>query len=276
MRRFVLVLAALVVAAPVALAADTDRVLLAPRGLHAAITTLPQYTRMGFDGDSGNWRGPNCVPRGRLDLSAPLSLSWGIGVQPATSALDAARQSRTFDWKVIETTTVPLPHVVGGRTVGTIPATLVLTDSGSDTGYHEAGLGFALARGRFVGARAWSGGNAFACIVDGPGTPVAQWHRRVARESLAVIRVEGNLPPARVTVRRSGRRARGSVSDAHGHPLVAAPVTLERRRGARWRVVSRAKTSVTGAYSLRLRAAGLYRVATSSGGATARSRTFRG
>jgi hypothetical protein len=275
MRRFVLVLAALVLAAPVALAADTDRVLLATRGLHAAITTLPQYTRTGFDGDSGNWRGPDCVPRGRLDLAAPLSLSWGLGVQPATSPLDAARQARTFDWKVIETTTVPLPHVVGSRTLGTIPATLVLTDSEGDTGYHEAGLGFALARGRFVGARAWSGGNAFACIVDGPRIPVAQWHRRVARESLAGIRVEGNLPPARVTVRRSGRRARGSVADVNGHPLVAAPVALERRRGARWRVVSRGKTSASGAYSLRLRAAGLHRVAASSGGATARSRTFR-
>lgn len=275
MRWSVLVLAALVLAVPVALAADTDRVLLATRGLHATITTLPQYTRTGFDGDSGSWRGPNCVPRARQDLAGPLSLSWGIGVVPATSPLDAAKQARTFDWKVIETTTVRLPHVVGGRTLGTIPATLVLTDAESVTGYHEAGLGFALARARFVGARAWSGGNAFACIVDGSGSPVAEWHRRVARESLADIRVEGNLPPARVTVRRSGRKALGSVTDVNLHPFVAAPVALERRRGPRWRVVSRGKTSANGAYSLRLRAAGLYRVAASSGGATARSRAFR-
>jgi hypothetical protein len=198
-----------------------------------------------------------------------------MGVYRATSAVDAAAQVRTFEWKVIETSSVPLPHVAGGRSLGTIAATLVLTDSGGDTGYHESGLAFPIARGRFVAARAWSGGNAFACVVDGDG-PVAQWHRRVARESVAGIRVEGNLPPARVSARRSGRFVRGAVSDLYRHPLVGASVVLERRSGQRWRVVSRGKTSRTGAYSLRLRAAGLYRVATSSGGATVRSRTVRG
>jgi hypothetical protein len=273
-RRLVLVLAALSFAVPVALAADTDRVLLAP-GLHGTITTVPQYTRTDFDGDSGSWRGPNCVPRGRFDLAAPLGLTWGMGVYGARSAVDAGEQARTFEWKVVETSSVRVPHVVGGRSLGTIPAALVVTDSEGVTGYHEASLAFHLIGNRFVAASAWSRGNAFACIVEGDG-PVAEWHRRIAREALTGIRIEGNLPPARVTVRRSGRRARGAVSDVNGHPLVAAPVVLERRRGARWRVVSRAKTAANGAYSLRLRAAGLYRVATSSGGATARSRTFRG
>jgi hypothetical protein len=274
MRRFVLVLAALSLAAPVAFAAYTDRVVLAP-GLTATITTLPQYTRTGFDGDSGGWRGPTCVPRGRLDLAGPLSLTWAMGVYRATSAVDAAAQARTFDWSVVETSTVPLLHVAGGRRVGTIRATLVLTDSGGITGYHESGLAFPIARGRFVAARAWSGGNAFACVVDGDGA-VELWHRRTAHDALTGIRVEGNLPPARVTARRIGRRARGSVTDVNGHPLVAARVALERRVGSRWRVVSRGKTSATGAFSLGLRAAGLYRVATRSGGTTARSRAFRG
>jgi hypothetical protein len=274
MRRIVLVLAALSLAAPVAFAADTDRVVLAP-GLSATITTLPQYTRTGFDGDSGGWRGPTCVPRGRLDLAGPLSLTWGMGVYRATSAVDAGARARTFDWKTIEATTVRLPHVVGGRTIGTIPAALVVTDSESPTGYHEATVTFQLVGKRFVAARAWSQGNSLACVVDGDGD-VESWHRRTARAALTGIRVEGNLPPTRVTARRFGRRVRGSVTDVNGHPLVAAPVLLERRVGNRWRVVSRGKTSATGAYSFGLRAAGLYRVATRSGGATARSRAFRG
>jgi hypothetical protein len=274
MRRFVLVLAALSLAVPVALAADTDRVALAP-GFDTTITTIPQYARTGFDGDSGGWRGPNCVPRARPELGAPLSLTWGMGVYRASSAVDAGEQARTFEWKVVQATSVSLPHVVRGRAVGTIPAALVVTDSESPTGYHESSLAFQLVGGRFVAAEAWSRGNAFACLVEGDG-PVAEWHRRVAREALTGIRVEGNFPPARVAARRSGRRVRGSVTDVHGHPLVAAPVALERRRGARWRVVSRGKTSATGAYSLRLRAAGLYRVATSGSGFTARSRAFRG
>lgn len=260
---------------PAAVAADTDRVLLGP-GLHATITTPPFYARTGFDGDSGSWRGPSCIPRGRLDLAAPLSLTWGIGIYRATSAADASKQARTFDWKVISTSTAPLPHVVGGRTVGTIPATVVLTDSESPTGYHEAGLGFAIAPGRFVGAGAWSRGNASGCIVDGAGTPVEQWHRRIARESLAGIQVVGNLPPARVSARRSGRLVRGSALDIHRHPLAAAAVALQRGSGSRWRVVSRARTSATGAYVLRLRGSGTFRVTASAAGATARSASFRG
>lgn len=274
MRRVVLVFAALSLAAPVALAADTDRVALAPR-LASTITTIPQYERAGFDGDSGSWRGPMCVPRARLDLAAPLSLSWGMGVYRAPSAVAAGEQARTFDWKVVEATTIRLPHVVGARSVGTIPAAFVLTEAGGDTGYHEASIVFQLVGTRFAAARAWSRGNSQSCIVEGGG-PVAAWHRRVARESLTTIRVEGNLPPARITARRVRRTARGSVTDVNGHPLVAARVALERRSGSRWRVVSRGATSATGAYSLRLRAAGLYRVAASSGGATVRSRLLRG
>ena len=273
MRRCVL-LAALALATPVALAADTDRVVLAP-GLSATITTLSQYTREGFDGDSGSWRGPTCVPRGRLDLAGPLSLTWGIGVYTATSAVQAGEQARTFDWKAIESTSVRLPHVVGGRTVGTIPATLVVTDSAGPTGYHESSVAFRLVGNRWVAGEAWSRGNTFSCVVDGDGA-VDEWHRRVAREALSGIRAEGNFPPSRVTARRSGRRVGGSVRDVNGHPLVAAPVTLERRRGTGWRAVSRTRTNAAGAYVLRLRAGGPHRVAASSGGVTARSPIVRG
>jgi hypothetical protein len=272
--RIALALAALSLAAPAALAADTDPVTLAP-GLTTTITTLPQYVRTSFDGDSGSWRGPSCVPRGRLDLAGPLSLTWGIGVYRATSAVDAGEQARTFDWKVVETTTVRLPHVVGGRTIGTIPAALVLTDSEGTTGYHESSVVFRLAGGRFVAAEAWSRGNSLTCVVEGDGD-VESWHRRVARDALAGLRVQGNLPPARVSARRSGRKLRGTVTDVNGHPLVTAPVALERRRGTRWRVVSRTRTTAAGAYVVRLRAGGLYRVASSSAGATARSRAVRG
>jgi Carboxypeptidase regulatory-like domain len=273
MRRLVLLLAALSLAVPVALGADTDRVVLAP-GLQAAITTPPSYTRTAFDGDSGSWRGPTCVPRGRLDLAGPLSLTWGIGVYRAASAVEAGQQARTFDWRVVEAGTVRLPHVVGARTVGTIPAALVLTSSGAPPGYHEASVAFHLIGVRFFAARAWSRGNDQPCVVDGDGA-AEEWHRRVARQALEGIRVEGNLPPARVTARRSGRTVRGSVTDVNGHPLVAAAVVLERKTGSRWRVASRGKTSPRGAFALRLRAPGLQRVRASAAGTTARSRTLR-
>jgi hypothetical protein len=273
MLRTAIVVAALSLAVPAALAADTDRAVLTP-GLAATITTVPQYTRTAFDGDSGSWQGPNCVPRGRLDLARPLSLTWAVGVYRAGSAVAAGELARTFDWKVVQATTVRLPHVVGGRTIGTIPAVLVVTGSPSGTGYHEASVAFRLVGVRFAAAKTWSHGNAHPCLVDGGG-PVDEWHRRVARQALEGIHIEGNLPPVRVTARRSGRIVRGAVTDVNGHPLVGVTVALERRTSTRWKTVRRAKTSASGAYAVRVSAAGLHRVATSSGGTTARSRTLR-
>jgi hypothetical protein len=273
-RRFLPLVAALSFAVPGALAADTDRAVLVP-GLSAAVTTIPQYTRTRFDRDSGSWRGPNCAPRGRLDLAAPLVLSWSVGVYRAASAEEAGVEARAFEWKVVAAASLRLPHVIRGRTVGTIPAALVVTDSASTPGYHESSVAFRLIGSQFVAAEAWSHGNTFACVVDGAG-PAEEWHRRAAREALADLRVEGNFPPSRVTARRSGRRLSGAVTDVNRHPLVGAPVTLERRRGKLWRAVSRTRTTAAGRYVVRLRPGSLYRVTATAGRVTTRSRAVHG
>lgn len=273
MRRGVPVLAALLLTVPAAQAADTDRVAVAP-GLGATITTVDQYARASFDGDSGTWQGPSCRSRARPELAWTLALSWALNVYRSASAAEAGNRARTFDWGVVVETRVPLAHVVAGRPVGSIPATLVVTDSQGAAGYHEASVAFRLDGRRFVAARAWSHGNAAACLVDGDGH-VSEWHRRAARDALQTIRVEGNLPPARVGARRAGRFVRGTAVDVHGHPLAGAAVALERRNGRAWRVVRRGKTTRAGSYGLRAGTAGLYRVAVSAAGLTARSRAVR-
>jgi hypothetical protein len=273
MRRAVLLLAALSLAVPAAFAADTDRVVVAP-GLGATITTVDQYARASFDGDSGTWQGPSCRSRARPELVWTLALSWALNVYRSASAAEAGNRARTFDWDVAVETSVPVPHVVAGRPLGSIPARLVVTDSHGLGGYHEASLAFRLDGRRFVAARAWSHGNVAACLVDGDGT-ASEWHGRTARAALETIRVEGNLPPARVGARRVGRFVRGTAVDVHGHPLVGAAVALERRNGRTWRVVRRGKTARAGSYALRVGAAGPYRVAVSAAGLTARSRAVR-
>ena len=277
-------IAALVAAlgAAVASAQDVDRVRVGgsntTRGFSPAVfvtvTTLPEFHRTGFDGNSGGWEGPVCDFAPNPRLSGPISLTWSVGFDDdVRSAEQAARENLTFDWSEIEGGPVPVSHLVAGREVGTIPGSYVLTDARSQTGYHESGLGFPLGRGVYVSVAFWSRGNALECTVR--GAPVASWHRDTARAAVRQVRLEGNLPPARVTARARGRTVSGAVADAFGHPDGGIAVRLEQRIGARWRSVRSGRTTATGTYSLRARRPGVHRVVATLAGASARSGAVR-
>lgn len=266
----------------VAAAQDVDRVSVGgsntTRGfspaLFVTVTTLPDFHRTGFDGNSGGWEGPVCDFASNPGLSGPISLTWGVAFDDDVSSAEAAaRENLTFEWTTIESGPVAVPHLVGGREVGTIPGVFVLTDARSQTGYHESGLGFPLGRGVYAAAAFWSRGNALECTVR--GIPVATWHRDTARNAVRQVRLEGNLPPARVTARIAAGRVRGSVTDSVGHPDVGVAVRLEQRTGTRWRTVRSGRTSVGGVYSLRARRPGLHRVVATVAAVSARSAAIR-
>jgi hypothetical protein len=243
--------------------------------LFVTVTTLPDFHRTGFDGNSGGWEGPVCDFAPNPRLSGPISLTWSVGFDDdVRSAEQAAREVLTFEWTTIESGPIPIPHLVGGRQVGTIPGFFVLTDAQSRTGYHESALGFPLGRGVHAAVEFWSRGNALECTVR--GIPVANWHRDTARATIRQVRLEGNLPPARVTARaRAGRRVTGSVADSYGHPDVGVAVRLEKRAGGRWRAVRSGRTSARGAYSLRTSGRGSYRTVATLAGVSARSAAVR-
>ena len=276
---------AVAIGAAAAAAEDVDRVQVGVPGrnttrafsaaLFLTITTLPEFRRTGFDGDSGGWEGPICEVASNPRLNGPITLTWdAVFHDDVRSAEQAARAALTFDWTTIESGPFPIRHLVGGREVGTIPGIYVLTDSRGQTGYHESGIGFELGRGVFAGIAFWSRGNALECTVR--GIPVATWHRGTARAALGQVRVEGNLPPARVTARSRAGRVTGSVTDGYGHPDAGVMVRLERRAGRRWRAVRSGRTAAAGSYSLRTRGSGTYRVVATLAGASARSGAVRG
>lgn len=272
-RLFALPLAGLVVVSG-AFAQEEDRVRLTPRGFSTAtVVTVPvlaEFRRTGFDGDSGGWEGPTCE---RPPFSAPVALTWGVGFSERRSAQDAATAARTFRWTVVESGPIAVRHLVGRRDVGAIPGTFVVTDSQSPQGWHEAGLGFPIGRGFYAGASAWSRGNGFPCIVRTPQGPVASatWHRETSGRALRGIRLEGSLPPARVTARGSARRVAGTVRDSFGHPVAAASVALQRRVGRAWRRVASSRTTARGSYAIRTGRRGRYRAVATLAGSSARS-----
>ncbi|MDQ5820977.1 MAG: carboxypeptidase-like regulatory domain-containing protein [Actinomycetota bacterium] len=158
--------------------------------------------------------------------------------------------------------------------MGTIPGFFVLTDSGGQTGYHESGVGFSLGRGVYAAAEFWSRGNALECTVH--GVPVARWHRDTARAAVRQVGLVGNLPPARVSARVRAGRVSGSVTDSYGHPDVGVAVRLEQRTGTRWRSMRSGRTGTAGAYALRTRGSGTYRVVATLAVVSARSAPVRG
>jgi hypothetical protein len=269
-----------------AAAAVTDRVRIGgsstTRFFSAAsfvVVTSPAEldTRRTVDGRSGTWEGPPCEVAGRPELATPVAMSWSVYFSRSASPEAAARESFTFEWETVEQGPVAVPHVVAGRTVGTIPGVFVVTDSRSDVGYHESAVGFPLGRGVFGASRYWSRGNALVCTVRssaGP-RPIATWHRAKAREAVTLVQVEGSLPPARVTARAAARGVTGRVTDAFGHPDAGAVVRLERRLRGRWRAAGSARTRPNGTFTIRSTARGTLRVVATVATASATSRPVR-
>jgi hypothetical protein len=277
-RLLALALATLVVV-PVAIAQDEDRVVIGrpgfPAGTVVSVPLLAEFRRTGFDGDAGSWDGPTCErpPSG----SATVALTWGVAVSARRSAAEAARAAMTFRWTIVESGPTSVRHVVAGRDVGAIRGILVVTDSRSTLGWHEAGLGFPIGRGLYVGAKAWSRGNAFACTVrsaQGP-VPAATWHRQTSARAVQGLRLQGNLPPARVTARGLAARVAGTVRDSFGHPVSRATLVLQRRAGRAWRRVAASRTTRRGAYAIRVRRRGQYRAVATLAGSSARSGVVR-
>jgi hypothetical protein len=275
-RLFTVGLAALaVVPGALALEREGDRVRLTPRGFSietaAFVGVLPEFRRTGFDGDSGGWEGPICD---HPTFPGPVALTWSVGFEDRSrSAEQAATAALTFTWTVVERSAISVRHVVGRRDVGAIRGALVVTDSGSPQGWHEAGLGFPLGRGVYAAAAAWSRGNTFACVVrsaQGP-VPSSTWHRQKSRQAMEGIHLDGNLPPARVTARGSTSLVTGTVRDSFGHPVAGVVLKLERRAGGTWRRAASGFTSRRGSYAIRVRKPGRYRTIATLAGVSARS-----
>lgn len=304
-------LTAVAVAAPAASAQVIDRVKVGvpARNVTAgfspalSVTVLaPPHHRRGccYDGDSGQWLGPEYWASKNPNLRGTASISWSVRFDDRPASAEAAARSVLIQkWPEYQKAPLRLPHVIRGRRVGTIPGYFVLTASqasGPTSAQHEAAVAFALGRGVYATA-------SFSLLSPSQDYPApfgeyivhtyglikgetlaSSWNREQAFLSVVSVGLSGNLPPARVLA-RGGKRVTGSVRDRFGHPLVLAPVTLEQKVGKRWLKVHSAKTNAKGAYVLRSKGQGLYRVVARLGvtqsccskltAATARSKVFR-
>jgi hypothetical protein len=108
------------------------------------------------------------------------------------------------------------------------------------------------------------------------GILASSWNRGQALVAMARVTLEGNLAPARVSIRtrRRGGVITGFALDFLSHAVVRIPVTLERRTGGRWRRLATVRTSRIGGYRFKVRP-GTYRARATLGRFSAVSKPIR-
>ena len=256
-------------------AGQPDRVPLGapafPPGVSLALLPPLDYVR----GGGTTWFGPEYRSReGRVLGRA--TIDWAVTFDDQTGTVNgAAAAALTRRWPEDQRGQIAVPHVVGARTVGTINgAFLVTAQPGRTSAAFEITMAFPIVRPqtfavfRFLLARPEQEDH----LVHGD-VRAASWNRGQAFQAISNVRLEGNLAPKRVTIRRTrARRAvSGTVRDAFGHPLVGVPVALERWVGGAWRPVRAARTSTRGGYMIAATRLGTYRTVAALSGISVRS-----
>jgi hypothetical protein len=246
-----------------------------PNGLFLLIRSPDEYSRVALRSSAGSWVGPPYWLLDNPSVRNNTSIDWEVGFDERPLNTERiALANLTRDWAEDQRAGVSVPHVVGRRVVGTIPGVFILQVERRSA---PAELVVALpvtprlhAYIRFLLLRPETD----AFYVKG-SILASSWNRGQALLAMARVRLQGNLAPSLVSIRRRQDGLVGFVVDMHGHAVVGIPVTLERRRGSGWRRVSTSRTSRVGRYSFRVRP-GSYRVrATLDGRFSARSRPLR-
>ncbi len=296
MRRFlVLELAAPLLVVVPAAAAVIDRVRIAeaggavtrsfPPSVFVSVTSPGDYVRASSSSSGGRWLGPRYQATGNGSLGGETSIAWHLRFTSGQKDAEAAAETVAHrGWPVDIKGGVSVPHVVAGRTVGTILGHYVLRRApGAKSAAFDAAFAFpvasrlyALLRFELLEPATDDAGDQGRYVVKG-SLPASIWNRGQAFWALTAVRLEGNLAPTRVAARvaPNGQAVRGTVADAFRHPIIGARVVLERETGAGWTRVASARTNSRGAYSVRgISRPGRYRAVAAVGRAVARSVSF--
>jgi len=242
------------------------------KALFVDVATVAGYTRHSFDGDEGTWDGPAYHASLKPSSGGTTSIGWGVTfdlLSHVSAQKLAERWALSFsNWSVVDRGAASMPHVVGGRRVGTIAGVMLLTQSpGSDGAAFKSAFAFPLCKGvvgvahfASVGGSTRTAGPNGTYVVD-DGTDIQVWNRTHIADSLKTVSLDGYLPAAHVTATARGRVVSGRVTDCVGHPMPAVAVTV----GS-----THTKTTSAGAYSARVTRSGRVTVGVTAGGGTAR------
>lgn len=247
-----------------------------PSNLFVVVRSPDEYSRLALRPSSGSWGGPAYWSLEDPNIRNTATIDWEVGYDERELATERiALANLTRDWVEDQRAQISVDHIVGGRVVGTLPGWFVLQVE-RRSAPSELVMAFPIAPRlhafvRFLLLRPETD----AFHVKG-SILASSWNRGQALLAMSRVRLEGNLPPSRVTIRIRGRRKIGGfVVDHHRHAVARIPIALERKSGSRWRRISTSRTSAIGGFSFKV-APGSYRVrATMDGRFSAVSRGLR-
>jgi len=239
--------------------------------LYVDVPVVRDYTQSTFDGEQGDWRGPDYTATqkpgtGRTDLSFRSDFESSVGSLDgmATHALVHTTWSRA------SRAPAKVPRILAGRAVGTVDGELTLYEEPIvGAARWESVLAIPLCRGVF---------GAIDFYADAPPqdtsgtagqyqvgtTPAKQWNHDHALAAAQGVKLDGPLPSGRVSAHAAGERIAGKVADCGGG-LQAIPLLLQRRAGAGWASAGRGASRPGGSFTLPAHRPGTYRVVAALG-----------
>jgi hypothetical protein len=210
----------------------------------------------------GDWKGPAVELPGQPNATDNASIHYSVTFEFDTADAKAAlKKNSTHNWPEFENGTAAVPHIVGGRKVGTIASRWSLSRSNfsSDDAETEGGLAIPMC-GAFVVPR-YTADVPTSDAYRAKGTIGGkEWNRSQALAAIEGTRLEGPLPIGGVVAKAAGRTVRGTVQDCHRHPVPSAAVSLQTKSRGTWRTVRSGRASRSGTFLLTASGAGTYRV----------------
>jgi hypothetical protein len=227
--------------------------------LFVQLTSPAAYGGRQKDIDTGDWTGPHWQSSSVPDRNGNALIHWRVEFDNHIgSAAAAAKGALVEGWPAVGGGAMSVPHVIGSRKIGVIKGTYTLTRDPSEHAQFEAGVGFPLCKGLFVGVGFFSDEpDQQTDVVKGTPSAAPDWNKAQITASLAGVAVQGNLPPGRIAARAAGGAVVGTATDCRGHPYSLAKVALQDAGG---RTVATGKTDLKGHFRLRAAGRGPFRV----------------
>jgi hypothetical protein len=251
-------------------AAAVERIPIAPRpetaglppGLFLTLVSPAPYAAQS----PGRWVGPEYWASGNASLRGNAAIDWSVTFRDRSVEPDSAAAAATpRGWREQERAGIAVPRFAGTKIVGTLPSYFVLKHNDAA---HEAALAIPISPTAIVIVKfSFSAPDKNSVEVFGDylvqGTFIAStWNRGQAFLALSGVRLEGALPPSKVSIEavRGRLTVRGTVQDAFQHAVVGTRVVLQRRSRGSWRAVSSTRTNAQGSYTFATGFPGRYRV----------------
>jgi hypothetical protein len=244
-----------------------------PPGVFLTLVSPAEYVARS----PGHWVGPAYWPSNDAAQRAESAIDWSVTFRDRSVEVSSAAAAVTRrGWREQERAGLSVPHVVGKTVLGTLPGHFVLKH---EEAAHEAALAIPIGPATMAIVKfslfspATNSTEGFGPNFVNGSILASSWNRGQAFLALSGVSVEGNLPPARVSIRALPRQGvvRGDVMDVFQHPLVGVRVGLQRQAGASWRRAGSAKTNARGSFTLSTRGRGNYRATVSYAGVSVRS-----